>query len=222
MSLVFEPRTRNCKFPRTRPIVIRDPNARQPIVHAVAPSTAEKHGSPSPRQVTQKSDKENTLHHEQQRRTFLAKVRQKGEDKKWDIRGEQILREDFLTIQRHWIESQNLSAPPPLIHSEDDVMKEMTLDKEHQADAMIDRVLSQENEEVDALVSLFEEGSDEARDEIDKRVDYGTDDEKYDSIFLDLLSGTSNEGLLTPYTRQDFSEANNRSLATEAMDTSGG
>lgn len=87
---------------------------------------------------------------------------------------------------------------------------------------MIDRVLSQENEEVDALVSLFEEGSDEARDEIDKRVDYGTDDEKYDSIFLDLLSGTSNEGLLTPYTRQDFSEANNRSLATEAMDTSGG
>ncbi|KAI4092909.1 MAG: hypothetical protein LQ339_007805 [Xanthoria mediterranea] len=183
MSLVFEPRTRNCKFPRTRPIVIRDPNARQPIVHAVAPSTAEKHGSPIPRQVTQKSDKENTLHHQQQRRTFLAKVRQKGEDKKWDIRGE-----------------QNIKAP----------------------DAMIDRVLSQENEEVDALVSLFEEGSDEARDEIDNRVDYGTDDEKYNSIFLDLLSGTSNEGLLIPYTRQDTSEANNRSLATEAMDTSGG
>ncbi|KAI4237888.1 MAG: hypothetical protein LQ349_001509 [Xanthoria aureola] len=185
MSLVFEPRTRNCKFPRTSPIVIRDPNARQPIVHAVAPSTAEKHGSPSPRQVTQKSNKENTLQHEQQRRTFLAKVRQKGEDKKWDIRGEQ---------------TKNIKAP----------------------DAMIDRVLSQENEEIDALVSLFEEGSDEARDEIDKCFDYGTDDEKYDSIFLDLLSGTSNEGLSIPYTRQDFSEANNRSLATEAMDTSGG
>ncbi len=87
---------------------------------------------------------------------------------------------------------------------------------------MIDQVLSQENEEVDALVSLFEEGSDEARDEIDKRVDYGTDDEKYDSIFLDLLSSTSNEGLLIPYTKQDFSEANNGSLTTEAMDTSGG
>ncbi|KAL8752033.1 MAG: hypothetical protein Q9199_006019 [Rusavskia elegans] len=188
----------------------------------MAPSAGEKCRSPSSRQTTKKTDKENTLHHEQRRRTFLEKVRRKGEDKKWDIRGEQILREDFLTIERRWIESQNLSAPPPLIYPEDDDMKDTISDKEHQADGMIDQVLSLENEEVDALVSLFEEHSDGARDQIDKRVDYGSDDEKYDSIFLDLLSSTLKEGLLLPHAGQDFSQANNEALATEAMDTSGG
>ncbi len=80
------------EFARTRPSTFRDSNARQSFARAMGrPSAAgDKRRNLSPRQTTQGSEKEKTLHHEQRRRAFLNKVRQKGEDKKWDTRGEQV------------------------------------------------------------------------------------------------------------------------------------
>ncbi|KAL9001196.1 MAG: hypothetical protein Q9169_000380 [Polycauliona sp. 2 TL-2023] len=179
---------------------------------APSSSAGETHQNPNLRQITPKNDQENTVQQEQRRRKFLHKVRQKGEDKKWDHRGQQILREDFLASERHWMESQYRSAPPPLTCPEDDELKDTTLDHEHD-DEMIDQVLSQENQDVDALISLFEEHSDQTRHAIDKPGDDGSDDEKYDSIFLDLLSSTSNGRL---------SKISHEVPVGEAMDTSGG
>ncbi|KAL8928349.1 MAG: hypothetical protein Q9172_000941 [Xanthocarpia lactea] len=215
------------EFACTRPSIFRDPNAHQSFVCAMGrPSSAgdkrrNLSSHTSPRQTTQGSEKEKTLHHEQRRRAFLNKVRQKGEDKKWDIRGEQILREDFLNTERDWIDSQNRSAPP-LVYPEDDDMMGTVSDGEQQANTMIDQVLSQENEEVDALISLLEERTDTAGHEPHKRVDYGSDDENYDSIFLNLLSSTSTEGPSIPDARHISPEMNNEALTSEAMDTSGG
>ncbi|KAL8654345.1 MAG: hypothetical protein Q9226_003472 [Calogaya cf. arnoldii] len=133
-----------------------------------------------------------------------------------------ILREDFLTTERQWIDSQNRSAPPPLIYPEDDDMKDPISDNEHQAEGMIDQVISQENEEVHALVSLFEENLEDARHEKVKRPYYGSDDEKYDSIFLDLLSSTSDRRLSTTHARPGWPQGDDEALPTESMDTSGG
>ncbi|KAL8879589.1 MAG: hypothetical protein Q9198_002827 [Flavoplaca austrocitrina] len=200
-------------------------------------SIGEKRQNPISRQTTTKFDEQNTLHREQRRRQYLDKVRQQGEDKKWDVRGEQILREDFLTTERQWIASRNRSAPP-LIYPEDDDMKDMTSGNELQSmltdrlplpalltevvDSLLDQALSQENEEVDALVSSFEEYSTAALHGIDKRVEYGSDDEKYNSIFLDLLSSTSTEGPVIPHGGQVLSHENHEAIATQSMDTSGG
>ncbi|KAL8899104.1 MAG: hypothetical protein Q9192_001739 [Flavoplaca navasiana] len=183
-------------------------------------SIGEKRQNPISRQTTTKFDEQNTLHREQRRRQYLDKVRQQGEDKKWDVRGEQILREDFLTTERQWMASRNRSAPP-LIYPEDNDMKDMTSGNEHQ-NSLLDQALSQENEEVDALVSSFEEYSTAALHGIDKRVDYGSDDEKYNSIFLDLLSSTSTEGPVISHGGQVLSHENHEAVATESMDTSGG
>ncbi|KAI4268728.1 MAG: hypothetical protein LQ337_007686 [Flavoplaca oasis] len=183
-------------------------------------SIGEKRQNPISRQTTTKFDEQNTLHREQRRRQYLDKVRKQGEDKKWDVRGEQILREDFLTTERQWIASRNRSAPP-LMYFEDDDMKDMTSGNEHQ-NSLLDQALSQENEEVDALVSSFEEHSTAALHGVDKRVDYGSDDEKYNSIFLDLLSSTSTEGSVIPRGGHVLPQGNHEAVATESMDTSGG
>ncbi|KAL8674261.1 MAG: hypothetical protein Q9168_001328 [Polycauliona sp. 1 TL-2023] len=214
MSAAVESRMLSYKCFHTGPVSLRDSNARQPFFLVMAPSSSagETHRNPAKRQTTPKSDKEHALHQEQRRRKFLHKVREKGEDKKWDHRGQQILREDFLAVERHWIESKYRSAPPPLTCPEDEDLKDMKTDDAHD-DGMIDQVLSQENEKVDALISLFEERSDQPRRGPNKPVDDGSDDEKYDSIFLDLLTSTSNEEL--PQTGYE-------TPATEAMDMSGG
>ncbi|KAL8914438.1 MAG: hypothetical protein Q9171_000943 [Xanthocarpia ochracea] len=210
MSALIEPRMVSLEFARTRPSIFRDPNAHQSFVRAMGrPSSAgdkrrNPSSHPSPRQTTQGLEKEKTVHHERRRRAFLNKVRQKGEDKKWDIRGD-----------------QNRSAPP-LVYPEDDDMMGTVSDDEQQANARIDQVLSQENEEVDALISLLEERTEAAGHEPDKRVDYGSDDENYDSIFLNLLSSTSTEGPSIPDARHISPEVNNEALTSEAMDTSGG
>ncbi|KAL8780602.1 MAG: hypothetical protein Q9213_006399 [Squamulea squamosa] len=162
------------------------------------------------------------LHHEQRRCLFLNKVRQKGEDKKFEVRGEQILRDDFFKTERHWIDSQNSSAPPPLTHTEDDDMTSTIPGNEQQSNEMIDQVLSQENEEVDALVSLLEENTSEASHQVEKRLDYGIDDENYDSIFLNILSSSSDERFSTPHAGHVPLGINDDGLTTEAMDTSGG
>ncbi|KAL8815003.1 MAG: hypothetical protein Q9223_005823 [Gallowayella weberi] len=159
------------------------------------------------------------LHIEHRRREFLHKVHRKGEDRKWDLRGEQILHEDFLQFERRWIEFQNLSAPAPVIDPEEDNMK---VTEAGYSDEMLDRVLSQENDEVDALVSFLGDRSEGPSFDIDGQLDYGSDDENYDAIFRSILSDLPKENLTTSCARQVSAKANEQASAGEAMDTTGG
>ncbi|KAL8766586.1 MAG: hypothetical protein Q9209_006651 [Squamulea sp. 1 TL-2023] len=180
----------------------------------MAPSASggKKRSNLSSRQTTMQHAEDEKALRLQRRRIFLEKVRQKGEDRKFEVRGEQILRDDFFRIERHWVDSQNSSAPP-LTHPEDDDMK---------ATEMIDHVLSQENEEVDALVSLLEENTGEPGHEVEKCLHDGIDDKNYDLIFLNILASSSDEGFPVTYARHVSSEVNDEGLTSEAMDTSGG
>ncbi|KAL8731331.1 MAG: hypothetical protein Q9166_003555 [cf. Caloplaca sp. 2 TL-2023] len=192
---------------------------------ACSGSASEKRRRSNPRQSTQHLEESNKLHREQQRRAFLHKVRQKREDRKWDVRGEQVLREDFLEFERRWIESQDRSAPAPLLYSEDDEMKESNPTDE-KAGELIDQVLSQEHEEVDALVFLSGECTEGGGLEVDERVDHGSDDEDYDedydSIFMALLSKDPQSILQPPNVERVCTEANNETRTSEAMDTTRG
>ncbi|KAL8681535.1 MAG: hypothetical protein Q9186_002351 [Xanthomendoza sp. 1 TL-2023] len=173
-------------------------------------------------QTMQQTEGGKALHHEYRRREFLHKVRRKGDDRKWDIRGEQILREDFLKYERHWIESQNLSAPAPVIDPEEDDMKVTEAGYDTHVDEMIDRALSQEHDEVDALVSLLEDRNEGPSFNVGMRLDYGSDDENYDSIFMSILSDLPEGDLSTSSAKQISAQANDEAPTGEAMDTTGG
>lgn len=87
---------------------------------------------------------------------------------------------------------------------------------------MIDQVVSQQNDEVDALVSLLEEHSEGPGLDADRRIDYGSDDENYDSIFMSMVSDSSEADPWTINTRQVAAEASSEAPTSEAMDTTGG
>ncbi|KAL8797606.1 MAG: hypothetical protein Q9182_007187 [Xanthomendoza sp. 2 TL-2023] len=174
----------------------------------------------SRRQIMQQSKgADKALHREHRRRDFLHKVRREGEDRKWDLRGEQILREDFLVYERRWIESQNLSAPAPVIDPEED---DMDVTEAWHADEMLDRVLSQENDEIDALVSFLGDRGEGSSFNIDGRLNYGSDDENYDAIFRSILSDLPKRNLSTSSARLVSAKANKQVPIGEAMDTTGG
>ncbi|KAL8930275.1 MAG: hypothetical protein Q9208_000892 [Pyrenodesmia sp. 3 TL-2023] len=142
------------------------------------------------RDASQDSDQQKWLSDERRRRIYLRKVHQKGEDKKWDARSQQILREEYISSQRQWLESQDRSAPPTLVHPGDEIMDGIVI--EH-GEEMIDQVLSRENEEVEALVAMLEDRPNEGTLGTDDSISYGSDDENYDSIFAEILA-TASEG----------------------------
>lgn len=58
---------------------------------------------------------------------------------------------------------------------------------------MIDQVLLQENEEVEALVAMLDDRPNEGTLGTDDSISYGSDDENYESIFAEILATASEE-----------------------------
>ncbi|KAL9596485.1 MAG: hypothetical protein Q9179_004601 [Wetmoreana sp. 5 TL-2023] len=156
------------------------------------------------------------------RQQFLRKVRQKGHDRKWDARGEQMLREDFLASERLWLEQQDRSAPTlPAFPSDEDI-EEVETNIQAQASGMVDQVLAQEDAEVEALVSMFEDQSNEGSLATDESANYGSEEESYDLIFMDILS-TPSVGESSRHDERQVSTNNHQEAhGNEEMDTTRG
>ncbi|KAL8701002.1 MAG: hypothetical protein Q9201_005143 [Fulgogasparrea decipioides] len=175
------------------------------------------------------------------RQQFLRKVRQKGHDRKWDARGEQVsiskicakppklslsryqmLREDFLASERLWLEQQDRSAPTlPAFPSDEDI-EEVETNIQAQASGMVDQVLAQEDAEVEALVSMFEDQSNEGSLATDESANYGSEEESYDLIFMDILS-TPSVGESSRHDERQVSTNNHQEAhGNEEMDTTRG
>ncbi|KAL8938845.1 MAG: hypothetical protein Q9211_003011 [Gyalolechia sp. 1 TL-2023] len=84
-------------------------------------------------------------------------------------------------------------------------------------DDMIDQVLSQENEELQALVTLLEDRSDEER----PGARYGSDEESYDSIFLEISKVDFTNNAISRSNAQPSGKEFKASVDNEAMDTTG-
>ncbi|KAG9698985.1 hypothetical protein KCU95_g3064, partial [Aureobasidium melanogenum] len=148
---------------------------------------------------------------ERRRDMFLRKVRQSRDDNKWDSRIDDMARLDYLKEKRRWEAEQVRSAPqlhPDFAEAEEaseydlpTYSSQMAWDPQSQSDYPLDpeadAILQQENEELEALVALMQEdehrqnqqsNSQEAYE--DRSSAFGSDDDEYDNIFMNLIDET--------------------------------
>ncbi|MCJ1225414.1 hypothetical protein MMC12_002063 [Toensbergia leucococca] len=154
---------------------------------------------------------------DQRRDMFLRRIRQTSENRNWGSRGDQILRSDFISRQRQWEAEKACSAPEaPAAPEEEEIYANVDdwLTSRHDLD-MVDKILLEEDQEVEALVALM---LDEARGNHDwgeKSIDYGSGDEEYDRLFAEVISKIEGEREGTACSSKTLPEA-------QDMDTSVG
>ncbi|MCJ1414687.1 hypothetical protein MMC32_001014 [Xylographa parallela] len=135
---------------------------------------------------------------------FFKKVRQNGEERRWEVRGEQNLRTDFLSRQKQWEEEQARRARELAAGPEDEdieprdapdssqgpckvllKLEERFLTKCIDVD-LVEQFLSQEDQELEATISMLDN---ERQNESAQTAmtDYGSEDEEYDRYFMDIV-----------------------------------
>ncbi|KAH0365204.1 hypothetical protein KCU65_g6256, partial [Aureobasidium melanogenum] len=143
---------------------------------------------------------------ERRRDMFLRKVRQSRDDNKWDSRIDDMARLDYLKEKRRWEAEQVRSAPqlhPDFAEAEESseydlptYSSQMAWDPQSQSDYPLDpeadAILQQENEELEALVALMQEDENRQNQEAhdDRSSAFGSDDDEYDNIFMNLIDET--------------------------------
>jgi len=140
---------------------------------------------------------------EQRRGLFMKKVVQGRDNARWEGRSDRILRSDYIAQQRRREEKCARSAPEVQLDFEsdddDNALPESRQQQyeypstprlsPYQADLEVDAIAQLEEQELQELVALVEE------DEMhipSSPTRYGSDDEEYEDIFMEVLS--SQEG----------------------------
>ncbi|KAK1908685.1 hypothetical protein P3342_009536 [Pyrenophora teres f. teres] len=133
---------------------------------------------------------------------FFKRVQNKRDDKKWESRGEQIQQLDFVSERKRWEAEKARQAPP----ENDDVPEELLDDAAalpsqlphyHHVTMQLDQglteadyVAAQEEYELQQLVASMEQDGDGQSSQ-----HYGSDDDDYDSIFMECaMVGVSSLG----------------------------
>ncbi|KAL8711541.1 MAG: hypothetical protein Q9220_003951 [cf. Caloplaca sp. 1 TL-2023] len=206
---------------RLKPLCARNPNVCPQFVPGMS-SLAEKLRHRKSTQNVRRSAAPSVSAHEKGRREYLSKVRQNGNDRKWSVRGEQVLRQDFLSSERSWLESLNRSAPALPTSAEDEDVNISGTNEEQQPEYMIDRILSEEQEDVTALISTFEEDPPLTSQESNGLLGYGSDGESYDSIFTEMSMKNNTNSIAEQNPPEDSTELRTKSDYDQNMDTAGG
>ncbi|KAF2692188.1 hypothetical protein K458DRAFT_240106, partial [Lentithecium fluviatile CBS 122367] len=126
---------------------------------------------------------------------FFKRVQREREDKKWDSRGEQIQRLDYFSDHKRWEAEKAREAP----QVEDYIIEEEVADElpssytsrdalqpEREAEEA-EYIIAQEEYELQELIASMEEQQETASQH------YGSDDEDYDSIFMECASATDTQ-----------------------------
>lgn len=107
---------------------------------------------------------------------------------------------DYLLRKKDWELEQARSTPDtPQALEDDELEAESTIDGESAEHvymllwlrsylAEVDRILLQENEEFEALVSSMRDTADQGQPQHTIGSDYGSDEEEYDQIFMEVIS----------------------------------
>ncbi|MCJ1476676.1 hypothetical protein MMC13_005344 [Lambiella insularis] len=138
------------------------------------------------------------------RTVFLRKVKQNGEDMKWNARAEQISRTDFLSRSREWKEEQARLAAEQAPEPEDEEMDLRNVSDSIQGLAhdrylvtetdavveldLVEQFLSQQDQELEATLSMLEDQKPAAEDCENAMTDYGSDDDdEYERFLVNVL-----------------------------------
>ncbi|KAL6714911.1 hypothetical protein ACLMJK_007171 [Lecanora helva] len=172
--------------------------------------------------VTRKTSDENRVHsykyahnpllrqkasekQERTRKMFLEKVRQTSDNKRWELRSEQIMRQDFFAKHKQWEKDQACAAPEVFPAPEEEKIEGLVVAEE--AD-MVDEILSLQDQEINEFASWIEHAENqETRPQARPlQSDYGSDEDEYDHLFVKMLSETSNrkEGIPNKDPRDDY------------------
>ncbi|MCJ1469337.1 hypothetical protein MMC07_007970 [Pseudocyphellaria aurata] len=151
---------------------------------------------------------------------YLRKVRQTGDDRRWRSRGDQILRDDYVSRRKRWEEEQAKYDPYLFMAPE---AEEQEVWQEYAEKALkaererIDDILQHERQELDTLISRFEEtrleeSSSTAMEQKEAQTteEYGSDDEDFVLLCREALletetrdSGTNDTQEAMPGSTQD-------------------
>jgi hypothetical protein len=177
--------------PRSSPLSERSFNATTPYFNFNMSSPSEKKPATpqrafKPNPVMQTRDAAT----KRRRDMFFARVQNNREDKKWEARGEQIQQLDFVSERKRWEALKARQAPA----EEEDIVEEDAMLPMETTEA--DYVAAQEQYELDQLVAM--------REEEEKRSSqhYGSDDEDYDSIFMECATVADERDQQQPQSQQ--------------------
>ncbi|ORY08956.1 hypothetical protein BCR34DRAFT_626032 [Clohesyomyces aquaticus] len=131
---------------------------------------------------------------ERRRELFFRKVQKGREEKKWEVRGDQIQRLDFISSQKRWEAEKSRQAPQLDSDCIDEEFFGETTRDAAESDAMqlqqevteADYILQQEEREMQALIALMEDEEQSAQDTSSQH--YGSDDEDFDQLFVEYTT----------------------------------
>ncbi|MCJ1283383.1 hypothetical protein MMC26_002711 [Xylographa opegraphella] len=126
------------------------------------------------------------------RNQFFKKVRQNGEDRSWEVRGEQILRTDFLSRQKQWEEEQARRARELAASPEDEDMVAGEVPDSSQDVDLVEQFLSQEHQDLQATISMLDNER-QHKPAQTATTDYGSEDEEYDQFLMDIVQQVEQE-----------------------------
>lgn len=137
---------------------------------------------------------------DRRRNIFLKGVKDRADDKRFESRGVDMMRLDFLQRQRQWEAEQARSAPTITADDDDEAMEYGGVEEELPSlsqskvssqrrmgpEERAEEALRLENQELDALISLMP-GQEEGQGQTQGDGNLWSDDDEYDGVFQELL-----------------------------------
>ncbi|KAI0836773.1 hypothetical protein F5Y06DRAFT_298463 [Hypoxylon sp. FL0890] len=177
--------------PNSPPLLPRDPNTLPRLDTQSSPIRAPpakfKFASRNAKQNPLKQNRENAQ--ESRRNLFLRNVRKRADDKNWERRGgdQEALKLEWSMLERQRRQQKNTDLDGMVF--EDEIEDFVELQRETQQDPddmMVDAIAQEEEEELNAMLSMYEAQS--SQPPSDPASSAISDDEDYDSLFMDFLS----------------------------------
>lgn len=146
---------------------------------------------------------------------FFRRVQTGRDDKIWETRGEQIQQLDFVSDRKRWEAEKARQAPPAEQDIDEDLINEATLPEftlvqnEPQPEAWmteVDWVAAQEEHELEQLVSSMAKSDDAPSQH------FGSDDEDYDSIFMECAPIPYEQQRHEPHSYSRFNNTNSTDI----------
>ncbi|RYP53843.1 hypothetical protein DL768_001294 [Monosporascus sp. mg162] len=155
------------------------------------PQSKFKYASRNPKPNPLRQSRENMQ--DSRRKLFLKNVRQRADDKTWQRRGgdQEALKLEWSLLDRRRREMKNSDIDGLVFEDEIDDIPELHAEAPGPAqeadEMMVDAVMQEEEQELEAMLSMLEAQS---SSQVPARPDMPSlsDDDDYDSIFMDLLS----------------------------------
>ncbi|KAI1764164.1 hypothetical protein GGR53DRAFT_329626 [Hypoxylon sp. FL1150] len=172
-----------------------------------APPTKFKFASRNARPNPLRQTRENAQ--ESRRNLFLKNVRRRADDRQWERRGgdQEALKLEWSILDRQRRQQKNADLDGMIFEDEIEDSPELQHDMSQSVDdMMVDTIAQEEEEELDAMLSMLEVQS--SHPSHPSQLPVGSpysallDDDDYDSIFNDLMSGQDGNG-----TSQNFASS---------------